>query len=630
MASETEEVLLYLQSNAGRAVKAGWIEKQPVDHRYFYSRWRRKWMELHPHLIVWFNDIGTVPRGYIMLAPTTIVQESPGKGSSIEIVSASGRKLIFRVPDAQEHHRWLSAVSRTLSDRRREMSYVADTVGTPRRTMIEEAEVAASPVPTPPFASPGSYGCGSVAEELAESVWSEWDTQCVAPGAARSASSARAAAGVSHRPPPSRGVGHHRPPPLPDSDDDDDDDEAGGGGGGVGLQRLQPQRAIDGGVGANREAHGSSRRSEKSSGRSSENSIPDDRTSQRLERLSLFRMRSLEEVGNFRRNSAGGEDSDADDAVQMWAARQKQRRASSIGGAAASPSLSTIASLSTVASSSDMRSTPAASFATTVAAASDSDASEGSQREEDDERHAMEQLLQQQQRQRERQREQERQEQQRRRLSEQRQREQRQRVPPGAPDGIDEAGDFDADESEDESAEHSDHDGAAAPLAALRPPRAEVSGSSDEESAAPDEEAVSAWAAQQAKKRLGAGTATTAAAGGTASKPRQGLMEKRVSWNPGLATTSPHAGGSSPRGGRCSPRGHPETSSAAGWTQPAHLDATGPCTGHSAASALTPPPVRPSEGPLKPARHLQPPADALPPTRMRRASSGDWETAFVI
>ena len=45
---EPTRVLAYLATNAGRAIKSGWIEKQPVDNRRFNWRWRRKWFELHP------------------------------------------------------------------------------------------------------------------------------------------------------------------------------------------------------------------------------------------------------------------------------------------------------------------------------------------------------------------------------------------------------------------------------------------------------------------------------------------------------------------------------------------------------------------------------------------------------
>ena len=121
MSQEVSEVLGYLSTHKGSSLLNGWVEKQPIDNRTISwidnRRWRRKFMELHPHLIVWFQDAeAVVPRGYMMLTPaTTVCRESPGKGSSIEVACSSGRTLRFRTRDAQSHHAWLSGVNRALA-----------------------------------------------------------------------------------------------------------------------------------------------------------------------------------------------------------------------------------------------------------------------------------------------------------------------------------------------------------------------------------------------------------------------------------------------------------------------------------------------------------------------------------
>ena len=97
---------------------------EPIDHRFLglNRRWNKKWMELHPHLIVWYREPRSVPRGYIMLAPTTTVGEEAGKGSSIEVTSSSRRKLRFRSKDTAGHYAWLADLSAVLMERRRELA----------------------------------------------------------------------------------------------------------------------------------------------------------------------------------------------------------------------------------------------------------------------------------------------------------------------------------------------------------------------------------------------------------------------------------------------------------------------------------------------------------------------------
>ena len=119
MSQEVNEVLSYLTAHKGTSILNGWVEKQPIDNRTIAwidnRRWRRKWMALHPHMIVWYqDDQAMVPRGYMML-DTVIVRESAGKGSSIEVISSSGRTLRFRVKDAQSHHAWLEHLNRALA-----------------------------------------------------------------------------------------------------------------------------------------------------------------------------------------------------------------------------------------------------------------------------------------------------------------------------------------------------------------------------------------------------------------------------------------------------------------------------------------------------------------------------------
>ena len=121
--AEVNEVLSYLSANEGRHYVSGWMEKQPIDHRNIFNRkWRRKWMELFPQLIAWYNEGSAVPRGYMLLPPTTIVRESAGKGSAIEVASTSGRTLRIRAADAQQHHVWLTALARAVSEEPREAS----------------------------------------------------------------------------------------------------------------------------------------------------------------------------------------------------------------------------------------------------------------------------------------------------------------------------------------------------------------------------------------------------------------------------------------------------------------------------------------------------------------------------
>ena len=119
---EVSAVLAYI--SAQQPLRADWVQKQPIDHRFLglNRRWNQKWMALFPHVIVWFRHPGAVPRGYLLLAPTTAVGEEPGKGSAIEVTSSSGRKLRFRAKDAAGHAGWLANLQAVLMDRRRELA----------------------------------------------------------------------------------------------------------------------------------------------------------------------------------------------------------------------------------------------------------------------------------------------------------------------------------------------------------------------------------------------------------------------------------------------------------------------------------------------------------------------------
>jgi hypothetical protein len=112
-----------------RPLAASWCEKQPIDHRRFNWRWNKKYMVLFDNLIVWYRTPGSVPRGYLQLAPSTTVQESSGKSTALEVVSSSGRTLRFRLPDPRTHHSWLEAIQKVIGDRRRDM---AQTLSSPK------------------------------------------------------------------------------------------------------------------------------------------------------------------------------------------------------------------------------------------------------------------------------------------------------------------------------------------------------------------------------------------------------------------------------------------------------------------------------------------------------------------
>ena len=121
---EVQSLLEYLRNDGmEKLIKSGWVDKQPIDHRTFNKRWRPKWLELHPHAVVWFNEPNSIPRGYVLLAPTATVHEQPGRGGgAIEVTSASGRKLRIRVGNPQleplarshEQHEWFEAISGAL------------------------------------------------------------------------------------------------------------------------------------------------------------------------------------------------------------------------------------------------------------------------------------------------------------------------------------------------------------------------------------------------------------------------------------------------------------------------------------------------------------------------------------
>ena len=160
--SELEQVLAYLGANEGLALVSGWVEKQPVDHRTLFNRfWRRKWMELFPQLIVWYNDGCAVPRAYMMLSPTTLVRESSGKGSAIEVGSASGRTLRFRASDAQQHHRWFAGITQVLTEGQQGLSLCHPTATSPLDVGASSAKVVRTafssepqfPPPPPPVRS---------------------------------------------------------------------------------------------------------------------------------------------------------------------------------------------------------------------------------------------------------------------------------------------------------------------------------------------------------------------------------------------------------------------------------------------------------------------------------------------
>ena len=295
MSQETLEVMAYLYANQGNCLLGGWIEKQPVDHRTVFNRfWRRKWMELHPQVVVWYNEPNGTPRAYMMLAPTTAVRESSGKGSSIELCSASGRTLRFRAPDAQQHHTWLKGLEGVLTERRRDLSALpASAVAADRHhehdhhfgqpgAMLDGGVIAAAPIMPPPLPSDE--------EELSNDPWGSWDTH--------RASAERNQPTFPSPPPPvartGAGSSRHTLGSRPDADPP--------------VAAVVPPPAVPplsltaAGGAAGSGGGGSSRCSDlplSQSDRSSVDSLDQagsSRSSQRLHRYSLYRMRSLEEA----------------------------------------------------------------------------------------------------------------------------------------------------------------------------------------------------------------------------------------------------------------------------------------------------------------------------------------------
>ena len=117
-----EEVLAYIAQST--PIRADWVEKQPIDHTYFglNRRWNKKWMALFPHLVVWYRHPRAVPRGYMILAANTAAAEDAAKGTSIEVVSPTGRKLRFRSSNAMGNAAWLADLRAVLMERLRELA----------------------------------------------------------------------------------------------------------------------------------------------------------------------------------------------------------------------------------------------------------------------------------------------------------------------------------------------------------------------------------------------------------------------------------------------------------------------------------------------------------------------------
>ena len=110
---EVVALLDYLRKGGSQlALKSGYVEKQAVDSRKVDRRWKKRWFELHAHVIVWYKEPNTAPKGYMMLtAANTVGQTIVGKGQAIVLASSTtSRSLQFRAAYAPEHRAWLEAI----------------------------------------------------------------------------------------------------------------------------------------------------------------------------------------------------------------------------------------------------------------------------------------------------------------------------------------------------------------------------------------------------------------------------------------------------------------------------------------------------------------------------------------
>ena len=105
---EAAEILDYLKQG-GRVLKSGYVDKQAVDSRKWDWRWKKRWLELHPHAVVWFKEPNTTPKGYLLLGSSTTAQAE--KGNAITLTAASGRALFFRGKTTAEQQEWLQATT---------------------------------------------------------------------------------------------------------------------------------------------------------------------------------------------------------------------------------------------------------------------------------------------------------------------------------------------------------------------------------------------------------------------------------------------------------------------------------------------------------------------------------------
>jgi hypothetical protein len=117
-------VLNYLQSSRGHALKVGFVEKQPVDSPHLFWRWSKRYLEVYPHLLAWY-DVSNTASGYLMLATCTVAVEVPHKIPVIDVISESGRRLRFRTFDERELQQWYAVISQCINDRRRELTQPA-------------------------------------------------------------------------------------------------------------------------------------------------------------------------------------------------------------------------------------------------------------------------------------------------------------------------------------------------------------------------------------------------------------------------------------------------------------------------------------------------------------------------
>ena len=114
---EVVALLDYLRKGGSQlALKSGYVEKQAVDSRKVDRRWKKRWFELHAHVIVWYKEPNTAPKGYMMLtAANTVGQTIVGKGQAIVLASSTtSRSLQFRAAYAPEHRAWLEAIGGAL------------------------------------------------------------------------------------------------------------------------------------------------------------------------------------------------------------------------------------------------------------------------------------------------------------------------------------------------------------------------------------------------------------------------------------------------------------------------------------------------------------------------------------